>query len=252
MEDGYVFPEYWYAKITKDNIELIQKWRKCKFGFNSDISDYNYIDYAGLGHRAGGLAWFFWVSNNELLKYVLKDYINDDVDCNENLIKLLKEIKLMKTFLLKNKIPTIKFSMLPDGVFYEGELPGEEYTLAVCPTNEKMVIVDIDCKENKLNGYDYISKDIFNELIQSFHYKTKSGGMHIFLHYTGNKVLLNTTSKFAIDLRVGKNSLTGNNGGYVSYNGPKDIRQCIHLIKESSNELNKWLESLFCGVNYGK
>lgn len=155
----------------------------------------------------------------------------------------------MKSFLLKNNIPIVKFSILPDGIFYEGELPGKEYSLAVCPTNEKMVIVDIDCKENKVNGYDNVPKNIFNELIKSYHYKTKSGGMHIFLHYTGNKTLKNTSTKFSIDLRIGANKSTGNAGGYVRYNGLKDIRQCEHLIKPSSKILNKWLEKLFSNEN---
>lgn len=154
----------------------------------------------------------------------------------------------MKSFLLYKNTPTIKFSMLPDGVFFEGELPGEDYKLAVCPTDEKMIVVDIDCKEGKSNGYDNIPSNIFKELIQSYNYKTKSGGMHVFLHYTGNEVLLNTTSKLSIDLRIGKNKITGNNGGYVRWNGGVDPRTIEHLIKETSIELNEWLESLFCGV----
>lgn len=154
----------------------------------------------------------------------------------------------MKSFLLYKNTPTIKFSMLPDGVFFEGELPGKDYNLAVCPTNEKMVIVDIDCKEGKGNGYDNIPGNIFKELIQSYNYKTKSGGMHVFLHYTGNKILLNTTSKLSIDLRIGKNKVTGNNGGYVRWNGGVDPRTIIHLINETSLDLNIWLETLFCGV----
>lgn len=151
----------------------------------------------------------------------------------------------MKSFLLKNGVPTIKFSMLPDNIFFEGDLPGKEYDLAVCPTDEKMIVVDIDCKEGKINGYTNVPTTIFEELIQSFHYKTKSGGMHIFLHYTGDKVLMNKSTKFAIDLRIGANKKTRNAGGYVKYAHHEDIRKCVHLIKETSEELNKWLESLF-------
>ena len=150
----------------------------------------------------------------------------------------------MRSFLLKNNRPCVKWSMIPENCFFEGEIPFG-YSLAICPTNEKMVVVDIDCKENKSNGYLNIPENIFNELLQSFHYKTTSGGMHVFLNYTGNKTLLNTTSKLSIDLRIGKNYKTGNNGGYVKYNHNVDIRKCVHLIKEASPRLNKWLEKLF-------
>jgi len=158
----------------------------------------------------------------------------------------------MKSFLLYKNVPTIKFSLLKDGIFYEGDIPDGNYALAVCPTNEKMIIVDIDCKEGKGNGYLNIPEKIFEELLQSFHYKTKSGGMHIFLNYTGDKVLLNTTSKLSIDLRVGKNQKTGNNGGYVRYNGTINPKEIEPLINETSPELNVWLEKLFQGVNYEK
>lgn len=40
------------------------------------------------------------------------------------------------------------------------------------------------------------------------------------------------------DLRVSEK-------GYVKYHHNKDIRECVHLIKESSEELNEWLEKLF-------
>lgn len=151
----------------------------------------------------------------------------------------------MKTFLLKNNTPLIKFSMLPDNTFFEGELPGEEYKLALCPTNEKMVIVDIDCKEGKGNGYENIPKEIFKELLKSFYYKTKSGGMHIFVYYTGDKLLKNSTSKLSIDLRIGANKKTNNAGGYVRYNGNIHPKKIEPLIKESSNDLNTFLEGLF-------
>ena len=151
----------------------------------------------------------------------------------------------MKTFLLHKGIPTIKFSMLPDGIFYEGKLPEGDYALAVCPTNEKQIVVDIDCKPGKTNGYSNVPPEIYAELIQSYHYYTKSGGMHIFLNYSGDKVLLNTSTKLAIDLRIGANKETNNAGGYVKFNGTGDIREHIHLIKTTSPELNLWLESLF-------
>ena len=152
----------------------------------------------------------------------------------------------MKSFLLKNGVPTIKFSMLPNSIFFEGQLPGEEYSLAVCPTNERMVVVDIDCK--KENGYANIPEDVFAELNQSYSYKTKSGGQHTFLHYTGNVILKNTTSPCAIDLRIGANKKTKNAGGYVRYYPAEqgdDIRNHIHEIKETSPLVNEFLEKLF-------
>jgi hypothetical protein len=151
----------------------------------------------------------------------------------------------MKSFLLKNNLPVIKFSMLPDNIFYEGVLPGEEYSLAVCPTNEKMVIVDVDCKPGKVNGYTNIPENIFSEFKKSFHYHTKSGGMHIFLNYTGQKVLKNCATKFGIDLRIGRNKETGNAGGYVKWNSNLHPKDCIPFIKETSEEENKFLENLF-------
>lgn len=151
----------------------------------------------------------------------------------------------MKTFLLnKEHSPIVKWGLIPDNTFYIGDVP-QGYSLALCPTNEKMVIVDIDCKEGKGNGYNNIPKHIFDELLESFHYKTGSGGMHIFLYYTGDKLLKNCATKYSIDLRIGPNRKTGNAGGYVRYQGSKPIQECTHLIKESSETLNKWLEELF-------
>jgi hypothetical protein len=154
----------------------------------------------------------------------------------------------MKTFLLKNNVPTIKFSMIPDNIFFEGKLPGKEYSLALCPTNEKMVIVDIDCKQGKINGYDNVPKNIFDELLKSYNYKTRSGGMHVFLHYTGDKFLKNCATKYSIDLRIGANKQTNNAGGYVRYYPAEfgdDIRNHIEEIKGTSLIMNEWLEKLF-------
>lgn len=153
----------------------------------------------------------------------------------------------MKSFLLKNNTPIVKWGMIPNETFFEGEVP-EGYNLAVCPS-ENIVIVDIDVKGDK-NGYTFIPENIKHELRKSFYYDTKSGGRHVWIKYTGDKVLLNTSTKYGLDLRIG--AKPSNAGGYVKYNHHIDIRECIHLIKESSNELNLWLESLFLGVNYGK
>lgn len=155
----------------------------------------------------------------------------------------------MKSFLLnlKTNTPIIKWSMLKNGIFYEGKVP-DGYALAVCPS-ENIVILDVDNKNNK-NGFLNIPADIFNELIETFYYSTKSGGAHFWIDYTGNEILLNTSTKYGLDLRIG--AKPGNSGGYVKYWHNVDIRQCVHLIKPSSEQLNAWLEGLFMGVQYGK
>ena len=49
----------------------------------------------------------------------------------------------MKSFLLYNgKSPTVKWSMIPDEVYFEGKIP-EGYSLAVCPS-DPYIILDID------------------------------------------------------------------------------------------------------------
>lgn len=134
--------------------------------------------------------------------------------------------------------------MLPDNIFYEGEIPSG-YSLAVCPTDEKMVIVDIDCKSGKVSGYDNIPKEILSSFMKSFWYHTKSGGMHIFLNYTGEKVLKNCATKYGLDLRIGPNKETKNAGGYVRWNSDLYPRDCISLIKNTTEQENKFLEQLF-------
>lgn len=154
----------------------------------------------------------------------------------------------MKSFLLnKDNKPTVSWSQIPPNTFFEGPVP-EGYFLAVCPS-ENIVILDVDVRKNG-SGFNHIPLLILNELEKTFHYSTKSGGSHYFIAYSGNKPLMNKTSKFFLDLRIGKNESTGNNGGYVRYQYHTDIRECLHLIKESSPELNNFLESLFMGVNY--
>lgn len=153
----------------------------------------------------------------------------------------------MKSFLLKNNHPTVKWSMVPDNCFYEGTVP-EGFDLAICPSNEKQVILDVDVKNGK-DGYSNIPMLIMLELQETFNYKTKSGGAHYFLNYTGNKVLLNTSTKYGLDLRIGANTATKNAGGYVKYNGNIPVKNIEPLIKSTSTKLNAWLEKLFCGVN---
>ena len=130
--------------------------------------------------------------------------------------------------------------MLKDNIFYKGEIP-ENYHLAVSPS-PGMVIIDIDKKNNK-NGYLHIPEHLRKELNNTYWYHTKSGGAHVFVNYTGDKILKNCSTKFGIDLRISGDKY--NCGGYVRYNGDIRPEECIHLIKDSSKELNTWLEKLF-------
>lgn len=147
----------------------------------------------------------------------------------------------MKSFLLnsENK-PIVRWGLIPNGVFYEGAIP-EGYSLATCPSGN-IVILDIDAKNGK-NGYEHIPHLIQIELDNTFNYKTKSGGGHFWIEYTGDKILKNTSTKLGLDLRIGAKG--SNAGGYVKYNHNVDIRECTHLIKPSSEHLNKFLEKLF-------
>ena len=153
----------------------------------------------------------------------------------------------MKSFLLKLNKPTVLWSLVPDNCYYIGNLPGEDYSLAISPGNSNIIIVDCDVKNNK-DGYKFIPPNILNELKESFWYHTKSGGAHFFVKYSGNKILKNCSTKYGLDCRRG--SVLGNAGGYVKYNGITPVNEIESLIKESSEELNKFLESLFLGVNY--
>jgi hypothetical protein len=149
----------------------------------------------------------------------------------------------MKSFLLKSGHPVIKFSLLPDNTFYEGIIP-EGFDLAICPSNEKQVILDVDLKNGK-DGYSNIPMLIMLELQDTFNYKTKSGGAHYYLNYTGNKLLKNCATEYGLDLRIGANKATKNAGGYVKYNGSIPVKEIEPLIKQTSPNLNLWLEKLF-------
>lgn len=147
----------------------------------------------------------------------------------------------MKSFLLnRNNKPIVLWGLIPQGIFFEGKIP-ENYYLAVAPSSN-MIVIDVDVKDNK-NGFNHIPEPLLIELNNTFNYQTKSGGRHYWLVYTGDKTLLNRATKYGIDLRIGHK---GNNcGGYVKYYHDKDIRECIHLINDSSSQLNKWIETLF-------
>lgn len=145
----------------------------------------------------------------------------------------------MKSFLLKDKKPIIKWGMVPDETYFEGEIP-QGYGLAICP-NFPYVILDID-RHGDINGFDNIPSELLLDLSEHFCYNTKGNGKHIWLKYTGSKELMNKPSGLGIDLRTNK--------GYVKWYLDKDIRTYLHLIKETSNQLNNWLENLFCITNY--
>jgi len=142
----------------------------------------------------------------------------------------------MKSFLLSSKTntPTLKWGLLPNDTYFIGNVP-EGYYLAVSPS-DKYIVVDIDNKP-KGCGFDHIPLEIMDELEQSLHYTTKSRGMHVFLLYTGDKNLINRTSNIFVDLRTSK--------GYVRYYHSVPIQECMHLIKETSKDLNLWIENLF-------
>lgn len=145
----------------------------------------------------------------------------------------------MKSFLLKDKKPIVKWGMIKDETYFEGNVP-EGYGLAICP-HDPYIILDID-RHGEIDGFDNIPEDITKELLtnEHFRYATKNNGSHIWLKYIGTKKLLNKTSGKGIDLRT--------SNGYVKWYLDKDIRNYIHLIKDTSLELNIWLESLFQGV----
>lgn len=149
----------------------------------------------------------------------------------------------MRTFLLNSQHkPIIPWGMLEEGQQFIGDVP-ENFSLAFSP-DWGTVILDIDKKGLK-NGYNFIPENILKELKETFWYHTKSGGAHHVIKYTGNKILLNKSTSEGLDLRIGKNPITKNNGGYIRWQGNKPPQECIHLIKESSPHLNLWLENLF-------
>lgn len=142
----------------------------------------------------------------------------------------------MKSFLLVGKKPLIKWGSLPDETYFEGTVP-EGYSLAVSPWGDKgYVVVDVD-RHGEIDGFDNIPKKIQIELNKSLSYPTKNNGRHYWVRYTGSRPLGNKTSGLGIDLRTNK--------GYVVWNHPKDVRECLHLINDSSKLLNDWLEKLF-------
>lgn len=145
----------------------------------------------------------------------------------------------MKSFLVKDKKPTIKWGNLPDEHYFEGEIP-QGYSLAICPS-DPYVILDIDM-HGDINGFDNIPHNLYDELFKFyFNYPTKNKGRHFWLKYTGDKQLMNKSSGLGIDLRT-------SNGYVVFYpamKGKGDIRDYMNEIDETTPELNLWLEKLF-------
>mgnify|MGYP003597555947 CR=1 FL=1 len=147
----------------------------------------------------------------------------------------------MKSFLLNSDYkPIIQWGKLPKNVYFQGAIPGGMHL--ACSPSDNIVIVDIDKKLGK-NGFEHIPLHIFKELESSFYYNTKSGGAHCFIKYTGNKILKNMSTEKGIDLRIAAKGT--NCGGYVRWQGNIRPEECLHLIKESSKDLNVWLENLF-------
>lgn len=141
----------------------------------------------------------------------------------------------MKSFLLKGKKPICRWGKIPDNVFFEGEVP-EGYSLGICPS-PPYVILDIDVHEDKENGFKHIPNNIKRILDNHFYYRTKSGGKHYWLKYSGDKHLKNKASGLGIDLRTEK--------GYVRWYLDHDVRKYIKSIKSTEPELNIFLEDLF-------
>jgi hypothetical protein len=126
------------------------------------------------------------------------------------------------------------WTMLKEDSYFEGPVP-EGYRLCASPS-KGYVILDVDRHDGK-DGFENIPIKIIDELEQTFHYPTKNNGVHYWLRYSGSKPLGNKTSGQGYDLRTEK--------GYVCYYMNDDIRDNLHLIKETSPELNKFLETWF-------
>ena len=147
----------------------------------------------------------------------------------------------MRSFLLKNNKPIISWGLLPDGTLYQGKIP-DGFDLAVNPHNP-YIIVDIDRHDK--DGFLNIPEHLKPELESTLNYSTKRNGLHAWFYYSGDKILANKASNLGIDLRTG--NADGYNGGYVKWH-PRDtmrIEDVLWQAKETSKEMNEWLEGLF-------
>jgi hypothetical protein len=143
----------------------------------------------------------------------------------------------MREFLVKDKKPIVKWGFIRPNTYFKGSIP-EGYKLAVSPC-DNYIVVDVDVNDDK-NGFDNIPAAILTELSETLNYQTKNKGRHYWLKYTGDKPLANKTSGLGIDLRTNK--------GYVVWYHNVRIKDCLHEIKETSIEMNYWLEKLFSYV----
>jgi hypothetical protein len=144
----------------------------------------------------------------------------------------------MKSFLLKGKRPIIKWGMLPNETFFEGNTP-EGFSLAVTPS-EGYIVVDVD-RHGDEDGFQHIPFSLENELKETLNYSTKNNGSHFWFKYTGDKPLGNKSSGKSIDLRTHR--------GYVVWYPEVDVRSVMHLVNNTSEEMNLWLEEMFSYVD---
>jgi hypothetical protein len=147
----------------------------------------------------------------------------------------------MRTFLLNKSAPILKWGLLPQNVRYQGEIP-DGYDLAINP-HYPYIIVDVD--RHGKDGFLAIPEHLKGELDSTLHYPTKRNGKHYWFYYSGDKQLANKASGLGIDLRVW--STDTNNGGYVKWHPRNEykIEDVLWKAKETSIEMNKWLETLF-------
>ena len=145
----------------------------------------------------------------------------------------------MRSFLLKNKKPLIAWGSIPQNTYFNlsSGIP-KGCSLAISPS-DNYIVLDVDKHEGGVNGFDNLPDHLLLQLSEHFQYNTKNNGRHYWLRYTGNKTLMNKASGLGCDLRIA-------NKGYVVFYPKGDIRDYIHLVKETSPELNEWLEKLFC------
>lgn len=140
----------------------------------------------------------------------------------------------MRSFLLRDKRPIIKWGKIPEEYYFEGDIP-EGYSLAISP-HDPYIIIDVD-RHGDIDGFDNIPGIILSELENTLHYPTKNNGMHYWIKYTGSETISNKVSGLGLDIRSHK--------GYVRWYLPGDIRNYIHLVQSSSDILNNWITKVF-------
>ena len=141
----------------------------------------------------------------------------------------------MKSFLCINKKPICRWTKIPQGTFFEGNIP-IGYDLGICP-GEAYMVIDVD-RHGVINGFDSIPSELKQELNNTLHYPTRNNGMHYWFKNTSKKTLANKTSGLGIDLRI-------EDKGYVIWYKDGDIRDYISQIKEPTSDMNSWVESMF-------